>query len=366
MFALSKDESLKASAAPWMGKAVPRWPVNDMDPSTASQLDQMLLTEFNTWNFDMFKFSKMANGRPLQFIAYEALSRANCFAEFPLDPEKACHFVRESETRYHGETVIPYHNNVHAADVTQSVHAFLNDIGGNVFFDPMDILGLVMAAIVHDMGHPGRSNIFLVNSKDNLAITYNDRSVLENFHAAEAFRLLQRDERANFLQGLAKDQAAVLRKEVISMVLGTDMTHHFASLGDFRNLTSKNSRDVSMWHAEEKSIDAFRIMVLHTSDIGNPAKSTTLAQEWSSRIVRELFTQGDEEKRMGLPVSPLCDRTTTDLASSQLGFIDFIVMPSFSALTELLPRVGDVCIKDLTQTREFWDRRKNNKDSGDK
>ena len=55
------------------------------------------------------------------------------------------------------------------------------------------------------------------------------------------------------------------------MVLGTDMSHHFAGLGDFRNLTVKHGLDAGMWHTDEKSIDAFRIMVLHTSDLANPA-----------------------------------------------------------------------------------------------
>lgn len=42
-------------------------------------------------------------------------------------------------------------------------------------------------------------------------------------------------------------------------------------------------------------------------------------------ILEEFFRQGDLEASMGLPYSPLCDRHTTHVAESQIGFIDFIV-----------------------------------------
>lgn len=42
-------------------------------------------------------------------------------------------------------------------------------------------------------------------------------------------------------------------------------------------------------------------------------------------VLEEFFRQGDLEASMGLPYSPLCDRHTTHVAESQIGFIDFIV-----------------------------------------
>lgn len=51
-------------------------------------------------------------------------------------------------------------------------------------------LALLMAAIMHDYRHPGVNNGFLVRELNPLAVTYNDASVLENFHAAEGFKLM--------------------------------------------------------------------------------------------------------------------------------------------------------------------------------
>lgn len=43
--------------------------------------------------------------------------------------------------------------------------------------------------------------------------------------------------------------------------------------------------------------------------------------------MEEFFAQGDEEVKLGLPVSPLGDRAKVIPSSSQQGFIEVIVAP---------------------------------------
>jgi len=40
--------------------------------------------------------------------------------------------------------------------------------------DPVDEISALLAAIIHDVDHPGRTNAFLVNSNNPLALLYND------------------------------------------------------------------------------------------------------------------------------------------------------------------------------------------------
>ena len=140
-----------------------------------------------------------------------------------------------------------YHNHLHASDVTQSTHVLLQSSSLQDIFSPLEILSALLACCVHDVDHPGVSNQFLVNTSKHsrmkhiipiitttypcpgseLAVMYNDESVLENHHCAVIFKLLQTPE-CDILATLTQKQRTSVRKMVIDMVLATDMSKHMS------------------------------------------------------------------------------------------------------------------------------------------
>ena len=104
------------------------------------------------------------------------------------------------------------HNAVHASDVLQTFHMIVCQ-GGLIpgYVDPLTHLACLLAAIVHDYEHRGLTNDFLINSGDDLAVTYNDSSPMENHHLAAAFRLLK-TQGFDFLARLSKSDMHTLRK----------------------------------------------------------------------------------------------------------------------------------------------------------
>lgn len=53
-----------------------------------------------------------------------------------------------------------------------------------------DEIVICIAALGHDVAHPGLNNAFLVSTNQSLALVYNDNAVLENFHAYKTFKTL--------------------------------------------------------------------------------------------------------------------------------------------------------------------------------
>lgn len=80
---------------------------------------------------------------------------------------------------------------------------------------------------MHDLEHPGLNNLYQINAGTQLAIRYNDISVLENHHCAKAFELLAQPE-CNVLVPFTAEHRKYLRRAIIAMVLATDMSVHFS------------------------------------------------------------------------------------------------------------------------------------------
>jgi cAMP-specific phosphodiesterase 4 len=55
-----------------------------------------------------------------------------------------------------------------------------------------ELLASFVAAIIHDVDHPGMNNAFHVATKADLAYVYNDISVLENHSIAMSFKLMKK------------------------------------------------------------------------------------------------------------------------------------------------------------------------------
>jgi hypothetical protein len=135
---------------------------------------------------------------------------------------------------------------------------------------------MYIAGSVHDTDHPGFSNIFLVNTRNKMALRYNDISVLENHHVALAFDIMHHSQDMRVFDPLSPEDFKKARDLIINMVLGTDMSKHFSSL-DYLN-TRQNSMDFNL---QEKDKAHMMNFMIHLSDISNPSKPWHLCRKWT-------------------------------------------------------------------------------------
>jgi hypothetical protein len=258
-----------------------------------------------------------------------------------------------------------YHSAVHAADVTQGFYALLATQCRVPLLPSMDAverLAILVAAIGHDVGHPGRSNQFMVAIQDPVAARFDNKAVLENFHAATTLAVMQ-EAGCDLTAKMSEADAARFRRIVSTLILSTEMASAHARLLAFQkggapiaaggegsqSLTvgaTTINIDQRSWPAAATAtsdLDA-RIEVLseilHAADIANAARPYAIAKKWSEGVRNEFLAQGDDEERRGLPVSPGMARTS-DAIGGQLFFMDLFCIPLFRFLAEtvLLPDV---------------------------
>lgn len=356
---------------------------------------------FDSYEFDVFRCAKASANNPLLVVAMYSLNRLGVMPALGIDPEKVRTFVTRIEAGYRAKN--PYHNNIHAADVVHGIHCIMMR-GLAKHLSDLEVFAAVVAAIVHDVEHPGNSNTFEVNTSSRLALLYNDQAVLENHHLATAFAIMHENDENSMIQPIKAepDRYKSFRNLIVQMVLATDLARHFDIVNKFKlqwakviNKRGKSARRRSRSRgkdvptpgpraasvsptsdqskpeeapvvedlesrpfppgSEEKQKERLRTavkdselkllvlqMALKVSDLGHPAQAFDFHYDWSGRMQEESFLQGDRERELRLPVSAFADRhKSSSFSQSQIGFIDFIVLPLYESFIKAMPTLAD-------------------------
>ncbi|XP_029615285.1 cGMP-inhibited 3',5'-cyclic phosphodiesterase A isoform X1 [Salmo trutta] len=329
-----------------------------------------LMSQLNHWNFPIFSLMEKTQGkcgRILSQVSHRLFEDTGLFETFKIPVQEFMNYFHALENGYRD---IPYHNRIHATDVlhavwyltTQAVpglpslitdhcsasdsdsdsgitHSHMGYLVSKTYsvsedgygclsglIPALELMALYVAAAMHDYDHPGRTNAFLVATSAPQAVLYNDRSVLENHHAASAWNLFMSRPEYNFLVNLDHVEFKRFRFLVIEAILATDLKKHFDFLAEFN---AKVGDDVTRgidWSNENDRLLVCQ-MCIKLADINGPLKHKDLHLQWTKGIVDEFYEQGDEESSQGLPISPFMDRSAPQLAKLQESFITHIVGP---------------------------------------
>ncbi|XP_051527985.1 cAMP-specific 3',5'-cyclic phosphodiesterase 4C-like isoform X2 [Myxocyprinus asiaticus] len=311
------------------------------------------LEHIDQWGMDMFKIADYSGNRPLTVLMFKIFQERDLLKSFKIPSDTFLTFLMTLEDHYHMD--VAYHNNVHAADVVQSTHVLLSTPALEDVFTDLEVMAALFASAIHDVDHPGVSNQFLINTNSELALMYNDASVLENHHLAVGFKLLQ-EENCDIFRNLSKKQRQSLRQMTIDMVLATDMSKHMNFLADLKTMVETKkvtSLGVLLLDNYSDRIQVLQNMV-HCADLSNPTKPLELYRQWTDRIMVELFSQGDRERDKGIEISPMCDKHTASVEKTQVGFIDYIVHPLWETWADLVHPDAQDILDTLEDNREWY------------
>ncbi|OKL59677.1 hypothetical protein UA08_05273 [Talaromyces atroroseus] len=280
-------------------------------------------------------------------------------------------FLLASRAAYN--SFVLYHNFRHAVDVLQSVFYILVTIGALPSYNPattntvaapkspvaslispFDALTLLIAAIGHDVGHPGVNNVFLVNLNAPLAQLYNDSSVLEAFHCAAFSQILRRYWPAAF-------NDVKMRKLLISSILATDMGVHFTYMSRMAELQGKyhEKEDLTAWTAQER--DTYKALmcglIIKCADISNVARPWKIAEQWTHILQEEFAHQGEMEKEIGMETAlfggPPELGNILKLSLGQINFMSIFAIPLFEGVSSLCPDIKGT-VEQIKVNRGRW------------
>lgn len=341
------EPELRSSIQQLANKFVPDVP--DMKPFTTNstprfnhrvEVRQHMMTGLSTWNYDCDALQELTRGKALATLFYYLLEEADLIQRLHLNPQKVRRFADRVERGYLDN---PYHNSVHAACVLHCMHCILFHGGLLQRFEGMNtdliLLSAYVAALVHDFRHPGVDNNMLVTTRNRMAYKCNDVSVCENYHLVECYKLLNLPETA-FMEDLDVGSYKFVRHLVIKMVLKTDMRDHFSTVTAFQE-------------ADELSHVQLLEMALKCADVSHTTYDWNMHGRWVTRLEEENYLQGDIEKSLDIPVSPLKDRDKAGIKHSQADFLKIVVEPMMICFVHRLPATQPL-LDGLRRNIHLW------------
>lgn len=361
------DGKNSSVASPTANSVKIPWEIENIDDCELLHIHRL-----NEWDYPIFDLASQCSDTILSKVGYKLFVEVGLFETFRIPVAPFLHYFHALEQGYRDK---PYHNRIHATDVlhgvfyltTQPIPGFTQVNTSNMFsrngsssdsdvdaeksltyransfnsedygimggnFPALELMALYTAAAMHDFDHPGRTNAFLVATNAKEAVLYNDRSVLENHHAAQAWSLFMKEPVLyNFLCGLEAAEFKRFRFLVIENILATDLKRHFEILAEFNAKVNDDDAVGIDWTSETDRLLMMQ-MVIKLADINGPAKTHELHVRWTERISEEFYEQGDEEARLGMPISPYMDRRIPQLAKLQETFINHLVAPLCNAM----------------------------------
>lgn len=324
---------------------IPSWISKSLESNEVGKI----LETIDNWDFDVFALHDATNGNPLTVGGMYLMQRMGITDKIPIPKDKLANLLHEIERGYVANN--PFHNALHATDVMFTTNFFLQapllrDMTGS-----LDKFAAVLAGAAHDYAHPGLSNPFLISTREDKAVLYNDQSVLEMFHIAGSFRIMLTNPNCDVSEYMSREQFRQFRETMVSMVLATDLKTHFEHLG---RLKTRVATDMYA-SVERKDVLLLLGQALHAADISNPCKTRPLMLRWTERVMKEFWGQGAKEKELGLPVSAFMDRTQPQVPQCQLGFINVLVKPLFIEWQKLLGDIASPAIQELETSLKIWE-----------
>ncbi|CEP64873.1 3',5'-cyclic-nucleotide phosphodiesterase PDE2 LALA0_S14e01200g [Lachancea lanzarotensis] len=210
----------------------------------------------STWDFCAMSLSTSE----LIWCSYLILKKVAHDANFHISDNDLFLFLLSLEASYHQGN--KFHSFRHAVDVMQATWQLCCHLKSH-FEKNSSILVVCVAAIGHDVGHPGTNNALMCDPISPVAKLYNKASVLENFHT-EIFSDLLQEHWPQILQ----------QKTILSdTILATDMALH--------------SQYVQLMDAGPSKLPSLLSLILKAADISNVTRPLHISTNWAVLITCE-------------------------------------------------------------------------------
>lgn len=286
---------------------------------------------------------------------FHFLLRMKClpeFLQFELDPHtNEESYFKGIKTAYDSVTLV----------ATPSVE--LENDSSVPHLNARQTLALLVAALGHDVGHPGVTNAFMIKNNAPTSQIFSERSVLELYHSSVFINKILRINAPYLLEQSAGPESKLTMKNlIIGSILATDMAEHFEYINKLKTFGQYSSND--------EKVTLISSLLIKCADISNVTRPLRVSSQWALVLSRE-FEEVDvldklvsTNNKVNLSVKyPKLAYSLDDILNTnpyihkgQIFFILTFAEGLFRSILELLPELCFTC-DIIKENKSFWMKR---------
>jgi hypothetical protein len=240
------------------------------------------------------------------------------------------------------------------ASLTESsTHLSVHDSTYGIASDPLIQFTAILAAIIHDVDHPGVPNSTLVAERSHLAAVYQDKSVAEQNSIVLAWDLLMESDYEVLRRVIYTTKAEFLRfrQLLVNSVMATDIMDK--DLASFRK--ARWNKAFAEEERQQTQVDSDRkatIVLEHliqASDVSHTMQHWAVFRKWNERLFHEMYRaykQGRADKD-----------PSENWYKGEIGFFDFYIIPLAKKLEScgVFGVSSDEYLAYATKNRDEWE-----------
>ncbi|OBA20686.1 HD-domain/PDEase-like protein [Metschnikowia bicuspidata var. bicuspidata NRRL YB-4993] len=294
---------------------------------------------------------------------FHFLIRLKCLPEFEqleLDPRALGSEFQLPETKTYASPELV----ARPASVSESAVKAASGNAPVPLLNSLQSLGLMIAALGHDVGHPGVTNAYMIKHASPTSQLFGDRSVLELFHASVFVNKILNINWPSLLAAESSPQpneSLALKDLIINSILATDMAEHFEYVSKLKMLELSSAEQTS---DKVKLICSLLIKCADISNVTRPLRVSSqwalvLSHEFSEVEVLERAVQNDPTK-VADAVYPQLPYSLDDILETypgihkgQIFFIQTFAEGLFRSIAEHFPGL-QYTSEIMEENKQFW------------
>jgi hypothetical protein len=337
-FESEKASDLRANGAAQI--EMMRW-ISELEYESCEIPSRLRIQQSKIPELECREFNVLAwNGIGLFKIVFQIFHQYSLLHKFQVTNSLFFTFLYRLREKYYDNA---FHNWLHAVDVLQFVSFAIQCCQLTDKLTALELFGIFIAMLAHDVGHRGLDNRFLASAGDPHGILYKDFGSINEFQHCSILIEVVSFPRANIFHAFVEAETRALWTLIVKVILATDFGTNPKIIRTGNDLLDEGP--INLTNTAHRLL-ALRLLGM-MADLSNVLRTFEIAQEWSGMLQDEISKQAQMEQvdKKG-PDTPALFLENTGIP------LLLLVSRIFPELDELITVARDICAKWRGETKK--------------